>query len=612
MSVHKNKDIRIPIDRNNPAIMRIEELCNECGHCRIMCENTSTVGRMYDLESTGDVPICVHCGQCSTVCPTNAIRERYDYVEIRKAITDPNKVVIFHTAPSIRAGLGEEFGNRPGTFVEGKMVSAIRALNVDYVLDTNFAADLTIMEEGSELVDRIVNKSAPLPQFTSCCPAWVKFVETFYPEFIPNISSAKSPTGMQGATIKTYFANKKGIDPKNIVCVALMPCTAKKFEVKREEMKNAGDGTDSPDLRNNDFSITTRELAKWLKEEGIDNDAFNELPDGKYDKMMGEAAGAGVIFGNTGGVMEAAARSAYYLVTGKEPPEALFNYEAVRGLQGIKTATADIDGTLVRLAVVHGLDKAKQFMDDLRRKKYTVDFVEVMCCRGGCISGGGQPKTEIPTTENIRKARTQALYDRDATVELRCSHNNKEIADLYKDFYEKPLSHKAHDLLHTSYTDRSQDLGDRGLVDLKPKRRFPLVVCDVLMFVCLFILIWPPAALYELLYSDRMFFHNFHVIVGFILAFLLLLHIVFNFRAVLEIKRIRNFPAFVKAQYVVMYALLITMTASIVSGIAWFANFAPRPGFVGDLHAYSSWAAFLLSGIHIALHIHKFVELSKE
>ena len=612
MSVHKNRDIRIPIDRHNPAIMRIEELCNECSHCRIMCENTSTVGRMYDLESTGDTPICVHCGQCSTVCPTNAIRERYDYVEIRKAITDPNKVVIFHTAPSIRAGLGEEFGNKPGTFVEGKMVSAIRALNVDYVLDTNFAADLTIMEEGSELVDRIVNKSAPLPQFTSCCPAWVKFVETFYPEFIPNVSSAKSPTGMQGATIKTYYANKKGIDPKNIVCVAVMPCTAKKFEVKREEMRNAGDGTDSPDLRNNDYSITTRELAKWLKEEGIDDDAFNELPDGKYDEMMGEAAGAGVIFGNTGGVMEAAARSAYFLVTGKEPPEALLNYEAVRGMQGIKTATADIDGTIVRLAVVHGLDKAKQFMDDLRKKKYTVDFVEVMCCRGGCISGGGQPKTEIPTTENIRKARTQALYDRDATIELRCSHNNKEIDDLYKEFFEKPLSHKAHDLLHTSYQDRSSDLGDRGLVDLKPKRRLPLVICDVWMFICLFVLIWPPAALYTLLQYDRMFFHNFHVVVGFLLTFLLFLHIVFNFRAVLEVKRIRNFPTVVKAQYIVMYALLITMTASIVSGMVWFVNFAPRPDFVGDLHAYSSWLAFLFSGIHIALHIHKFVELSKE
>ena len=609
MSVHKNRDIRIPIDKDNPSIIRIEELCNDCGHCRLACENASAVGRMYDLESADDVPVCMNCGQCSSICPTNAIRERYEYQAVRKAIKDPDKIVILHTAPSIRAGLGEEFGNEPGTFVEGKMVAAIRALNVDYVLDTNFSADLTIMEEGSELVDRIVNQSAPLPQFTSCCPAWVKFVETFYPEFIPNISTAKSPTGMQGATIKTYFAKHKDIDPAKIVSVAVMPCTAKKFEIRREEMCHTGDEPNSPELRDNDYVLTTRELAKWLKEEGVD---FNALEDSKFDEMMSEAAGAGVIFGNTGGVMEAAARSAYFLVTGKQPPDALLSYEPIRGLEGIKTATADLDGTKVKLAVIHGLDNAKRFMDELRKGIHKdVHFAEVMCCHGGCISGGGQPKTEIPTTREIRKARIKALYDRDATIELRCSHNNAEIATLYKDFYEKPLSEKSHHLLHTTYQDRSDDLGARGAVDLVPKRRSSLVICDILMFICLLILIWPPAALANMFSGDRMVFHNFHVFMGFALTFFLLVHIIINFREIVSIGNISNYPTPVILRYVVMYAVLITMATSIITGIMWFTNFAPRPVFVGDLHAYSSWAAFLLTGVHVILHLSKFVSLRR-
>ena len=607
MSVLKNMSTRIPVVNDNIAIVRVEERCNDCGQCRFTCENVSVVGRMYDMESTCDVPVCVHCGQCTSACPTGALRERYDYLKVRKAIKDPDKVVIFHTAPSVRSGLGEPFGNEPGTFVEGKMVAAIRALGADYVQDTNFSADLTIMEEGSELVDRIVNSSAPLPQFTSCCPAWVKFVETFYPEYIPNISSAKSPTGMQGATIKTYYAKHKGLDPSKIVTVAVMPCTAKKFEVDRDEMANP----ENPELRDNDYSITTRELAKWIKEEGID---FNSLKDSKFDEMMGEAAGAGVIFGNTGGVMEAAARSAYFLVTGKEPPEALLKYEAVRGLEGIKTAIADIDGTKVGLGVVHGLDKAKKFMEELKQGKHKdIHFVEVMCCRGGCISGGGQPKTKIPSTDEIRKARIKALYDRDATVVLRCSHNNSEVKALYDDFYEKPLSHKAHDLLHTHYEDRSNDLGAKGAVDIeRPKRRLPLVICDVLMFISLIILIWPPSAVHGLFGGSRMFYTDFHAFMGFTLAFLLVVHILFNFREIVAVRNVGYFPPVVRVQYMVMYGLLITMGTSIITGAMWYNDLAAGIGFLGDLHLYSSIAAFVLAAVHVIFHIRKFVTLTQK
>ena len=306
MSTHVFTEIRIPIDDKNPAIVRDEELCIKCGACRRVCEREIAVGRLYDLESAGDRPICIHCGQCANVCPTGSITERYEYPKVKEAILDPNKIVIFTTSPSVRVGLGEEFGLDPGTFVEGKMVASLRVLGADYVLDTNFAADLTIMEEASELVDRIVNKTKPLPQFTSCCPSWVKFVETFYPDLLPHISTVKSPIGMQGPTIKTYFAKQRGIDPAKIVNVAVTPCSAKKFEIRREEMNAAGMELGTPGMRDMDYVITTRELAAWLREAHID---FCNLEDSAYDQLMGTASGSGVIFGNTGGVMEAAART---------------------------------------------------------------------------------------------------------------------------------------------------------------------------------------------------------------------------------------------------------------------------------------------------------------
>jgi len=423
---------------------------------------------MYDLDSTGDRAICIHCGQCANVCPVNSITEQYEYAEVKKAIADPDKIVVFNTSPSVRVGIGEEFGVEPGAFLEGKMVAALRALGADYVLDTNFAADLTIMEEAAELVDRIVNKTKPLPQFTSCCPAWVKFNETFFPKNLPHISTAKSPIGMQGPTVKTYFAKANNIDPKRIVNVAVTPCTAKKFEIRRDEMKASG-------MRDMDHVITTRELAKWLKEEGID---FNALADSDYDKLMGAASGGGVIFGNTGGVMEAAARTAYFFVTGKNPPDVFLNLEPVRGMEGIRAATVDFAGTPVRVAVAHGIENAKQLVEKLEAGDCPFDFIEVMACRGGCIGGGGQPKTAIPMSDEIRNARIAALYKKDASMTLRFCHENPDIKAVYEQFYGKPLSPLAERYLHTSYYSRSDDLGPMGKVE-KPLTLGQGYVCGV-------------------------------------------------------------------------------------------------------------------------------------
>lgn len=462
MSKHSFADIRIPIELDNPAIVRNESLCIKCGNCRRVCEQEIAVGRLYDLPSTGDTAICIHCGQCANSCPVDSITEAYEYPAVRRAVRDPGKVVIFSTSPSVRVGLGESFGLPAGTFVEGQMVAALRALGADYVLDTNFSADLTIMEEASELVERVTKKTKPLPQFTSCCPAWVKFAETFYPEILPHISSAKSPIGMQGPTIKTFFAQRMGIDPAKIVNVAVTPCTAKKFEIRRPEMAAAARETGIDGLRDMDYVITTRELAKWLKEEGVD---FSALPESGYDSLMGAASGAGVIFGNTGGVMEAAARTAYWLVTGENPPADYLELAPVRGMEGVRTAKVEIAGVPLALAVVHGTANAKSLIDAWKAGRADYDFVEVMTCRGGCIGGGGQPKTEIPMSDGIRKDRIAALYAKDSSMALRYSHENPDITRVYEAFYGAPLSQRAEAMLHTAYASRAGDLGPSGMVE---------------------------------------------------------------------------------------------------------------------------------------------------
>ena len=453
MSKHLSTSVRVPIEADNPSIVRNESLCVKCGQCRNICTSPIGVLGTYALEQTGDRAICIHCGQCANVCPVDSITEVYEYPEVKAAVEDKDKIVIVSTSPSVRVALGEEFGLPKGAFVQGKMVALLRALGVDYVLDTNFAADLTIVEEANELLARITGATdKPLPQFTSCCPAWVKFAETYYPELLPHISTAKSPIGMQGPTIKTYFAQKMGIDPRKIVNVALTPCTAKKFEIRREEMNAAGQKLDIPELRDMDNVITTRELALWAKEAGID---FVSLEDSDFDKLMGEASGAGVIFGNTGGVMEAALRTAYAYLTGEQPPKEMLKLEPVRGYDGLREVSVELAGRVINVAVVHGTENVRKLIAAGIEKYH---FIEVMTCPGGCIGGGGQPKDFAYDADAARKARIEGLYERDAEMELHLSHENKEIQQLYQEFYDAPLSELAESMLHTTYQDRSADL----------------------------------------------------------------------------------------------------------------------------------------------------------
>lgn len=457
MGKHLSESIRVPIEADNPAIRRIENLCIKCGQCRDICRDYISVLGYYDLSKTNDTAVCIHCGQCANVCPVSSITETPEMDAVIAAAKDPDKVLIVSTSPSVRVSLGEAFGMQRGSFVEGKMIALLRKLGADYVLDTNFAADMTIVEEASELVERLTTHNKPLPQFTSCCPAWVKFAEIYYPELLPNISSAKSPIGMQGPTIKTYFAKKMGIDPKKIVNVALTPCTAKKFEIRRGEMNASARYLDLPGLRDMDHVITTRELADWAKKAGID---FSSLEDSKFDKLMGEASGAGVIFGNTGGVMEAAVRTAYEFVTHEPAPKELYTLEPVRGMQEIREAAVEIGTLRLQLAVIYGTSNVRRFLSMAKESGKHYDFIEVMTCPGGCIGGGGQPKADVEERRTMVDSRIESLYKRDAQMKLRKSHENPELKQLYEEFYRKPLSPIAEEMLHTSYTDRSGLLGE--------------------------------------------------------------------------------------------------------------------------------------------------------
>ena len=456
---HMPLDVRVPIEPDNPSIVRAEEKCIKCGMCKNVCTQDIGVHGTYTLEQTGGEAVCIHCGQCANVCPPSSITERYEYPEIRDAVKNPDQIVIISTSPSVRAALGEEFGMDAGEFVEGKMVALLRKLGVNYVLDTNFAADLTIVEEASELIERVTKGTAPLPQFTSCCPAWIKFAEMYYPELIPNLSTAKSPIGMQGPTIKTYFAKKMGLDPTKIVNVALTPCTAKKYEIRRPEMHDAGHYYDDPNMRDMDFVLTTRELALWAKEEGID---FASLSDSAYDNLMGEASGAGVIFGNTGGVMEAALRTAYEYITGEKAPAQLYDLQPVRGYEGIREASVTIGDLDVNVAVVYGTANARRMIERMKQGEKQYHFIEVMTCPGGCIGGGGQPKDLMKDADEVRKARIDSLYKKDAEMTLRKSHENPSIKRIYEEFYGKPLSEMAEKMLHTMYEDKSMILNSKG------------------------------------------------------------------------------------------------------------------------------------------------------
>ena len=456
---HLPLSVRVAIEPDNPSIVRWEEKCIRCGMCKEACTNLMGVHGTYTLEQTGGKALCIYCGQCANVCPVDSITERDETPQVQKAIADPDKVVVVSTSPAVRAALGEEFGMEPGAFVEGKMVALLRALGVDYVLDTNFAADLTIVEEASELIRRITQKDRPLPQFTSCCPGWVHFAELYAPELLPHLSTAKSPIGMQGPTVKTYFAKQMGLAPTQIVHVALTPCTAKKFEIRREEMHAAGDYHGVEGMRDTDQVITTRELARWAKAAGID---WNALPDSAYDSLMGKASGAGVIFGNTGGVMEAALRTAYAYLTGQDAPQTLLQLEPVRGYERVREAQVEIGELTLQVAVVYGTANARAFLQRIKESGKQYHFVEVMACPGGCIGGGGQPKDLMKDADDTRKRRIAALYRRDEAMTLRTSHENPEIKEVYEAFYGKPLSPLAEQMLHTTYQDRSDLIHKKG------------------------------------------------------------------------------------------------------------------------------------------------------
>ena len=456
---HLPLSVRVAIEPDNPSIFRREDKCIRCGMCRQVCTDQMRVHGSYTLEQTGDRAVCIYCGQCANVCPVDSITERDECLQVKKAVADPEKIVVVSTSPAVRAALGEEFGMEPGAFVEGKMVALLRALGADYVLDTNFAADLTIVEEASELVRRLTEKDRPLPQFTSCCPAWVHFAEIYFPELLPHLSTAKSPIGMQGPTVKTYFAQKMGLDAAKIVHVALTPCTAKKFEIRREELHAAADYHGARGMRDTDQVITTRELARWAKSEGVD---WNALEDSAYDSLMGKASGAGVIFGNTGGVMEAALRTAYEYVTGEKAPGALLQLEPVRGYEGVREAQVQLGGSTLQVAVVYGTANARCFLERMKAEGREYHFVEVMACPGGCIGGGGQPKDLTRDADETRKSRIAALYRRDASMDLRTSHENPEIKEVYAAFYGRPLSGMAEKMLHTNYKDQSGLLKKEG------------------------------------------------------------------------------------------------------------------------------------------------------
>lgn len=442
----------------SPAIIREMDKCIMCRRCEMMCNEVQTVGALSGIhrgfesvvapayEMNLEKSPCTYCGQCVAVCPTGALTEVDHTRHVINALADPNKTVIVQTAPAVRAALGEEFGLKPGTLVTGKMVAALRRFGFDYVFDTDFAADLTIMEEGTELLGRLSkflagDKDVHLPILTSCCPAWVNFFEYHFPDMKEIPSTARSPQQMFGAIAKTYFADKIKVKREDLVVVSIMPCLAKKYECQRDEFKV----DDNPDV---DFSISTRELAHLIKEANMD---LKNLPDEDFDKPLGESSGAGVIFGATGGVIEAASRTAYELYTGKSLEKV--DFEALRGMKGIRSATLDFDGTPIKIGIAHGLGNARKLLEDIRAGKSEYHAIEIMACPGGCIGGGGQPLHHGDS--KIIKARAKAIYKEDADKPIRKSHENPYIKKLYDEFLGKPMSEKAHHLLHTEYFDRS-------------------------------------------------------------------------------------------------------------------------------------------------------------
>jgi len=464
-------DKNYTIDMLSPAIEKDDSKCIRCQRCVRTCAEIQSVGAIAVshkgsemkistfFDRSLDEVVCTNCGQCIVHCPTGALTEKSYVEKVWDAIADPDAHVVVQTAPAVRVGLGEELGLGYGTRVTGQMVAALKRLGFDSVLDTDFTADLTIMEEGTELLTRLKralvdgDSEVALPMATSCSPGWVKYIEHKYPEYLPNLSTCKSPQQMFGALAKTYYAKNIDTEARNIVSVSIMPCTAKKFEANRPEMKDSG-------YKDVDYVLTTRELAVMIRQAGIE---FEKLNDESFDSIMGVSSGAGVIFGATGGVMEAALRTAYEIVTGREVPFENLEITPVRGLAGVKEASLEItetkkewsflEGVELKCAITNGLENAHKLMDAIKKGERDYHFIEVMACPGGCLGGGGQP---FPVNNEVRLKRMQAIYDEDRNLPIRKSHENPEVVQVYKDFLEEPLSHKSHKLLHTSYVKREQ------------------------------------------------------------------------------------------------------------------------------------------------------------
>ena len=449
----------VAVSPDNPAILFHEYLCASCGHCDEACL-TQGVAHRFDpaklLEP--NVHPCIHCGQCTNQCKRGGMTERFDFPRFRRMAEMPSVILVASTSPAVRGSLGECFGEEPETISEGRMVSALRAIGFQYVLDTTFAADLTVMEEASELVKRLKAKQRGetgdgRPIFTSCCPGWVSFAEQFYPQFLPNLASTKSPVMMQGAVVKTWFAQQMKLDPRKIVHVAITPCTAKKYEVQRPEMNAAGRACGLETMRDVDGALTCREVGQWIYESRV---KWDTLPESEFDSLMGRGSGAGVIFGNTGGVTESTLRTTWYLMTNEKPPQEFLSFEPVRGLEGVKETSVEIGDVSVNVAVVSGSGNLRPLLDAILAGEKRYDFVEVMACPGGCIGGGGQPKPNgngRPTDE-LRTARIAGLYTEDQTLPRRCSFENSEVKAFYDEFAGEPLGDVAEALLHTTYTDR--------------------------------------------------------------------------------------------------------------------------------------------------------------
>lgn len=461
----------VNFDDYSPSIIKDDSKCIRCQRCLRTCEELQGIGALTVAEKGGKMHIstffghsmyevvCTSCGQCINRCPTGALVERTYIDKVWDAIYAEDVHVVVQTAPAVRVALGEDLGLAPGHIVTGQMVTALKRLGFDSVLDTDFTADLTIIEEGTELLTRLKkhivdhDSDVALPMTTSCSPGWVKFIEHTFPEFLDNVSTAKSPQQMFGALAKTYYAEKRNLEPRKVVSVSIMPCTAKKYEADRPEMHASG-------YKDVDYVLTTRELALMIKQAGLD---FNSLPSSPFDSLMGESTGAAVIFGATGGVMEAALRTVYEICTGREVPFENLNIMPVRGMDSVREASILIEGTkpewsflegvVLKCVIAHGLANARKVMQSVKDGTSSYHFIEIMACPGGCLGGGGQP---IPTNAEVRKKRSEAIYAEDGGKPLRKSHENAEVMLLYKDFLGKPNSHKAHELLHTKYVKRER------------------------------------------------------------------------------------------------------------------------------------------------------------